>query len=111
MLILLNCATYLFYDQTFAIGNQQYLQHLVVIGHQLHHNTQKEKRKYTLFILTYYLIQVELVILPRSVVNETPPEQQNQQPPPPPPPQNQDSGEEQNEEEDPEVIEMDQYLR
>ncbi|KAK1576423.1 hypothetical protein Q3G72_013702 [Acer saccharum] len=45
---------------------------------------------------------VELVILPRSIVNETPPEQQNQQPPPPPPPQNQDSGEEQNEEEDPE---------
>ncbi|KAK2641217.1 hypothetical protein Ddye_022980 [Dipteronia dyeriana] len=46
---------------------------------------------------------VELVILPRSIINETPPEQQNQQPPPPPPPpQNQDSGEEQNEEEDPE---------
>ncbi|XP_010557506.1 PREDICTED: magnesium-chelatase subunit ChlD, chloroplastic [Tarenaya hassleriana] len=43
---------------------------------------------------------VELVILPRSVVNENPPEQQNQQPPPPPPPQNQDSGEEQNEEEE-----------
>ncbi|KAL5764674.1 hypothetical protein ACOSQ2_017268 [Xanthoceras sorbifolium] len=43
---------------------------------------------------------VELVILPRSIINETPPEQQNQQPPPPPPPQNQDSGEEQNEEED-----------
>lgn len=47
-------------------------------------------------------MQVELVILPRSIINETPPEQQNQQPPPPPPPQNQDSGEEeQNEEEDP----------
>ncbi|GMP91273.1 hypothetical protein CsSME_00042038 [Camellia sinensis var. sinensis] len=44
---------------------------------------------------------VELVILPRSIVNENPPEQQNQQPPPPPPPQqNQDSAEEQNEEED-----------
>lgn len=44
---------------------------------------------------------VELVILPRSIINETPPEQQNQQPPPPPPPQNQDSEEEeQNEEED-----------
>ncbi|KAH9790024.1 Magnesium-chelatase subunit chlD [Citrus sinensis] len=46
-------------------------------------------------------VNVELVILPRSIINETPPEQQNQQPPPPPPPQNQDSGEEeQNEEED-----------
>ncbi|KAJ4840790.1 hypothetical protein Tsubulata_023881 [Turnera subulata] len=43
---------------------------------------------------------VELVILPRSIVNENPPDQQNQQPPPPPPPQNQDSGEEQNEEEE-----------
>ncbi|CAO2837349.1 unnamed protein product [Amaranthus hypochondriacus] len=45
---------------------------------------------------------VELVILPRSIVQERPPEDQNQQPPPPPPPpqQNQDSAEEQNEEED-----------
>nr|KJB21818.1 hypothetical protein B456_004G015600 [Gossypium raimondii] len=44
---------------------------------------------------------VELVILPRSIVNENPPDQQNQQPPPPPPPpQNEDSGEEQNEEEE-----------
>ncbi|KAK4419607.1 Magnesium-chelatase subunit ChlD, chloroplastic [Sesamum alatum] len=43
---------------------------------------------------------VELVILPRSIIVESPPDQQNQQPPPPPPPQNQDSGEEQNEEED-----------
>lgn len=43
---------------------------------------------------------VELVILPRSIINESPPDQQNQQPPPPPPPQNQDSAEEQNEEED-----------
>ncbi|XP_038685365.1 magnesium-chelatase subunit ChlD, chloroplastic isoform X2 [Tripterygium wilfordii] len=44
---------------------------------------------------------VELVILPRSIINENPPEQQNQQPPPPPPPpQNEDSGEEQNEEEE-----------
>ncbi|XAR62366.1 Magnesium chelatase [Bertholletia excelsa] len=44
---------------------------------------------------------VELVILPRSIVNENPAEQQNQQPPPPPPPQqNQDSAEEQNEEEE-----------
>ncbi|KAL2540930.1 Magnesium-chelatase subunit ChlD [Abeliophyllum distichum] len=42
---------------------------------------------------------VELVILPRSIISESPPDQQNQQPPPPPPPQNQDS-EEQNEEED-----------
>ncbi|XP_074321251.1 magnesium-chelatase subunit ChlD, chloroplastic [Silene latifolia] len=44
---------------------------------------------------------VELVILPRSNIQERPPEDQNQQPPPPPPPQqNQDSSEEQNEEED-----------
>ncbi|KAK4492350.1 hypothetical protein RD792_003154 [Penstemon davidsonii] len=45
---------------------------------------------------------VELVILPRSMINESPPDQQNQQPPPPPPPppQNQDSSEEQKEEED-----------
>ncbi|KAA8549835.1 hypothetical protein F0562_001519 [Nyssa sinensis] len=43
---------------------------------------------------------VELVILPRSIINESPPEQNQQPPPPPPPPQNQDSAEEQNEEED-----------
>ncbi|KAG9459175.1 hypothetical protein H6P81_003683 [Aristolochia fimbriata] len=43
---------------------------------------------------------VELVILPRSNINENPQEQQNQPPPPPPPPQqNQDSAEDQNEEE------------
>ncbi|CAK9171039.1 unnamed protein product [Ilex paraguariensis] len=42
---------------------------------------------------------VELVILPRSIINENPPEKQNQQPPPPPP-QNQDSAEQENEEED-----------
>ncbi|KAL8099614.1 magnesium-chelatase subunit ChlD, chloroplastic [Apium graveolens] len=45
---------------------------------------------------------VELVILPRSNITETPPEEQNQQPPPPPPPpqSQEDSSEEQNEEED-----------
>ncbi|XWS71211.1 hypothetical protein CRYUN_Cryun03dG0119200 [Craigia yunnanensis] len=46
---------------------------------------------------------VELVILPRSIINENPSDQQNQQPPPPPPPpppQNEESGEEQNEEDD-----------
>ncbi|XP_050223387.1 magnesium-chelatase subunit ChlD, chloroplastic [Mercurialis annua] len=43
---------------------------------------------------------VELVILPRSIINENPPEQQNQPPPPPPPPQNQDSGDDQKEEEE-----------
>ncbi|KRH77668.1 hypothetical protein GLYMA_01G226700v4 [Glycine max] len=43
---------------------------------------------------------VELVILPRSIITESPPDQQNQPPPPPPPPQNQESGEEQNEEEE-----------
>ncbi|CAD5312116.1 unnamed protein product [Arabidopsis thaliana] len=42
---------------------------------------------------------VELVILPRSSLDETPPEQQNQPPPPPPPPQNSESGEDENEEE------------
>ncbi|KAF5196572.1 Magnesium-chelatase subunit chld protein [Thalictrum thalictroides] len=43
---------------------------------------------------------VELVILPRSNINENPQEQQNQPPPPPPPPppQNQDSAEDQKEE-------------
>ncbi|XP_043691946.1 magnesium-chelatase subunit ChlD, chloroplastic isoform X2 [Telopea speciosissima] len=42
---------------------------------------------------------VELVILPRSIINEKPQEQQNQPPPPPPPPpQSQDSAEDQNEE-------------
>ncbi|XP_020101416.1 magnesium-chelatase subunit ChlD, chloroplastic [Ananas comosus] len=44
---------------------------------------------------------VELVILPRSTINENPQEQQNQSPPPPPPPpQNQDSSENENEDED-----------
>ncbi|XP_040993144.1 magnesium-chelatase subunit ChlD, chloroplastic isoform X1 [Juglans microcarpa x Juglans regia] len=44
---------------------------------------------------------VELVILPRSIINENPPEQQNQPPPPPPPPpQNQESEEQQNDEEE-----------
>ncbi|EXC04601.1 Magnesium-chelatase subunit chlD [Morus notabilis] len=51
---------------------------------------------------------VELVILPRSIINENPPDQQNQQSPPPPPPQNQDSGEEQNEEEDEQEDENDE---
>lgn len=46
------------------------------------------------------MIQVELVILPRSIISENPPEQQNQQPPPPPPPQNQDSSEDQDEKEE-----------
>ena len=57
--------------------------------------------------LIIYLVQVELVILPRSIINENPPDQQNQQPPPPPPPpQNEDSGEEQNEEENQEVTDL-----
>ncbi|KAJ8492420.1 hypothetical protein OPV22_014141 [Ensete ventricosum] len=43
---------------------------------------------------------VELVILPRSIINENPQEQQNQPPPPPPPPQNQESENDQNPEED-----------
>ncbi|KAH9741523.1 Magnesium-chelatase subunit chlD [Citrus sinensis] len=61
----------------------------------------REQLKYLVMEALRGGCQVELVILPRSIINETPPEQQNQQPPPPPPPQNQDSGEEeQNEEED-----------
>lgn len=52
----------------------------------------------------YCFFQVELVILPRSIIQDRPPEDQNKQPPPPPPPQqNQDSSEEQKEEEDKEV--------
>ncbi|XP_060667846.1 magnesium-chelatase subunit ChlD, chloroplastic isoform X2 [Ziziphus jujuba] len=51
---------------------------------------------------------VELVILPRSVINENPADQQNQQPPPPPPPQNQESGEEQDEEDEDEDEENDE---
>ncbi|KAL4384290.1 hypothetical protein GQ457_15G028910 [Hibiscus cannabinus] len=52
---------------------------------------------------------VELVVLPRSIINENPPDQQNQQPPPPPPPpQNEESGEEQNEEEEDQEDESDQ---
>ncbi|XP_051141832.1 magnesium-chelatase subunit ChlD, chloroplastic [Andrographis paniculata] len=52
---------------------------------------------------------VELVILPRSVINDSPQDQQNQQPPPPPPPpQNQDPGEEQDEEEEDQEDENDE---
>ncbi|XP_078443040.1 ALBINA 1 [Wolffia australiana] len=44
---------------------------------------------------------VELVILPRSVINENPQDQQNQPPPPPPPPpQSQDSPEDENQEQE-----------
>ncbi|XP_068658660.1 LOW QUALITY PROTEIN: magnesium-chelatase subunit ChlD, chloroplastic [Aristolochia californica] len=53
---------------------------------------------------------VELVILPRSNINENPQEQQNQPPPPPPPPppQNQDSAEDQNEDEEDQEEDNDQ---
>ncbi|KAG7950824.1 hypothetical protein I3843_13G135900 [Carya illinoinensis] len=51
---------------------------------------------------------VELVILPRSIINENPPEQQNQPPPPPPPPQNQESEEQQNDEEEEEEDDNDE---
>uniref|UniRef100_A0A7N0TA72 Uncharacterized protein n=1 Tax=Kalanchoe fedtschenkoi TaxID=63787 RepID=A0A7N0TA72_KALFE len=45
--------------------------------------------------------KVELVIRPRSNINENPPEPHNQQAPPPPPPQqNQDSQEDQKDEEE-----------
>lgn len=55
-------------------------------------------------MLYLIVLQVELVILPRSTINENPQEQQNQSPPPPPPPpQNQDSSENENEDEDQEV--------
>lgn len=53
-----------------------------------------------MFFSRICMIQVELVILPRSIISENPPEQQNQQPPPPPPPQNQDSSEDQDEKEE-----------
>ncbi|KAK9163178.1 hypothetical protein Syun_004080 [Stephania yunnanensis] len=50
--------------------------------------------------------EVELVIIPRSIISDNTQEQQNQPPPPPPPPpQNEDSTEEQNEEEDEEIPE------
>lgn len=51
--------------------------------------------------MLFFSFQVELVILPRSIITDNPQEQQNQPPPPPPPPppQNEDSGEDQNEEE------------
>lgn len=48
-------------------------------------------------------MQVELVILPRSIISDNPQDQQQEQPPPPPPPpppENQDSSEDQDEEEE-----------
>ncbi|KAH9315206.1 hypothetical protein KI387_023833 [Taxus chinensis] len=42
---------------------------------------------------------VELVILPRSIVNDNAQEKQSQPPPPPPPPENKEPAEDQNEEE------------
>ncbi|KAH9605784.1 hypothetical protein KSS87_004662, partial [Heliosperma pusillum] len=51
---------------------------------------------------------VELVILPRSNIQERPPEDQNQQPPPPPPPQQNQDSSEQNEEEKEEEDEEDE---
>lgn len=92
------------YDHIFPIDEKSAVSYcLLVIDDILIH--RERKATYTnCFFFDIYLMQVELVILPRSIINETPPEQQNQQPPPPPPPQNQDSGEEeQNEEEDREV--------
>ena len=43
---------------------------------------------------------VELVIVPRSTLIQTPPDEQMQPPPPPPPPQPQDQGEEEGEDQD-----------
>ncbi|KAF8398310.1 hypothetical protein HHK36_017237 [Tetracentron sinense] len=64
-------------------------------------NISREQLKYLVMEALRGGCQVELVILPRSIINENPQEQQNQPPPPPPPPpQNQDSSEEQDEEED-----------
>ncbi|AFZ24447.1 protoporphyrin IX magnesium-chelatase [Cylindrospermum stagnale PCC 7417] len=53
---------------------------------------------------------VELVIVPRATIVQTPPPEQQQPPPPPPPPQNQDESEqeEQEEEEDQEEQEQEQ---
>lgn len=91
------------YNHIFPIDEKSAVSYcLLVIDDILIH--RKKGNIHKLFFFDIYLMQVELVILPRSIINETPPEQQNQQPPPPPPPQNQDSGEEeQNEEEDQEV--------
>ncbi|NCO76546.1 MAG: AAA domain-containing protein, partial [Cyanobacteria bacterium] len=50
---------------------------------------------------------VELVIVPRSTIMQTPPDDQMQPPPPPPPPQPQDQGEEEGEEENEEEKEED----
>ncbi|XP_018686255.2 magnesium-chelatase subunit ChlD, chloroplastic isoform X3 [Musa acuminata AAA Group] len=60
----------------------------------------KEQLKYLVMESIRGGCQVELVILPRSIINENPQEQQNQPPPPPPPPQNQESEDDQNPEED-----------
>lgn len=61
---------------------------------------------YKLLFMLFLSLQVELVILPRSVITDNPQEQQDQPPPPPPPPppQNEDSAEDQNEEEEQEVV-------
>ena len=50
-------------------------------------------------------LQVELVILPRSIPQDLPPDQQQNQPPPPPPPppQNQDQNDQEEEDEEEEV--------
>lgn len=62
--------------------------------------------------LRFCAMQVELVILPRSMVAENPKEQQNQPPPPPPPPpQSQDdSAEDQNEENEEVVANIQKFL-
>jgi hypothetical protein len=46
------------------------------------------------------LLQVELVIIPRSIYMDSPPDQQTPPPPPPPPPQNQEKDKDEEEQEE-----------
>ncbi|OEL16897.1 Magnesium-chelatase subunit ChlD, chloroplastic [Dichanthelium oligosanthes] len=65
-------------------------------------NISTEQLKYLVMEAIRGGCQVELVILPRSILSDNPQDQQQEQPPPPPPPppENQDSSEDQDEEEE-----------